>query len=309
MQSCSTGPGVWKNDEISSSKREDFHEMNKELLEALKAGNPQLLENIMSHELLEDHSLNREAHLISLRMKNDNYHMLNEYYMVHDRRGAHSAGGHIGSDKYTLEYDAVTKEMYMAFFLPEKAQEKMMITAVYCKYEYGWKLYSVNMGRYAQNGKNMPELLRQAGQKLGRHYLVDAINLSTMAGECAGPNSMWHYANEQLVGMIWNKATSEASKEFVYPYIIKQVPTHPRIIRIMNRIEPEGTFPVIYYQSAVKVTDTAAIRRENQAIQKVIGLAIPGMDKDKKYIYYTAYNEMPNYKKEVNSMDMVQKLQ
>jgi hypothetical protein len=53
---------------------------------------------------------------------------------------------------------------------------------------------------------------------------------------------------------------------------------------------------MIYYLSTINFKDTTALRRENNALQKVIGQVMPGINQDKKYIQYTAFNHMPNAK-------------
>jgi hypothetical protein len=71
---------------------------------------------------------------------------------------------------------------------------------------------------------------------------------------------------------------------------------------------PEGVFPMVYYKSTIKLQDTAALRKENENIKKVIGKAIPGIDQDKKYVFYDAHNEWPRFDRSVDRYDMPDKL-
>ncbi len=55
LQSCSPHePGTWKNDKIESSQKEDFHALNKQLLDGLKANAPRQVEAVMSQVFIED---------------------------------------------------------------------------------------------------------------------------------------------------------------------------------------------------------------------------------------------------------------
>ncbi len=308
LQSCSHEPGVWRNDEIQNGLRKDLHKLNDELLTALKAGDPKQMDEMLSAELLESGQLYREAHLLSLRMKNDTYKLLADFYIVHEKRGLNQVDGNIDGNKFTLSYDALMQDMYIAMFVPQKAVEKMMITAVYYKYNYGWKLFLLNEGRYTENNQTAPQLLKRALSQYNKHQLVDAVLTTNMAHDCLRPNEMWHYPIDDHTHATLGKAISEANQAYKFPFTLTQAPTHPRIIHISNKITSEGTFPVIYYLSTVKVSDTTALKRENEMIQQVIGQAIPGIDQDKKYVYYTAYNEMPNYHKAVDSFEMIERV-
>jgi hypothetical protein len=89
---------------------------------------------------------------------------------------------------------------------------------------------------------------------------------------------------------------------------IKGAPTHLEIIRIFTQEDKEGTFPMIYYLTNIKLSDTTAIKKENEVIRKVIDKTIPGIDKDNKYVLYSAFNEWPTGVKTVEHFDMKQKM-
>ncbi len=129
-----------------------------------------------------------------------------------------------------------------------------------------------------------------------------------MAQTCANPYEGWQYQNESGLGDLNSKVTEEVNKKYIYPFILTQVPTHPRIFSIATQITPEGVFPLVYYKSTVKLTDDAGLKKENDNIKKVIGKLIPGIDQDKKYIYYDAFNEWPRRDRSVDRVDLIDKL-
>jgi hypothetical protein len=305
LTSCTSyEPGIYKNEKISSSKREDFHLLNNQMLEGLKANSPRLVEGVMSREMIEDNSRLRLIELCSNRLKEDSYTLLDEYYIVHKERGKKV----IKAPNYTLSYDADTREMYMAFFIPKSIPNKYMISAVYCKYDYGWKLSHLELNPYALNGKTAPELFEKAKQAYAQKYLLNALNNLELAKVCANPYEGWKYPDEEGMNNFYSKVIEEINLKYLYPLTLKQVPTHPRIFSISTQTTSDGVFPLVYYISSIKLKDTAALRKENENIKKVIGKVILGIDKDKKYVFYDAFNEWPRNDRSVDRYDMTEKL-
>jgi hypothetical protein len=52
----------------------------------------------------------------------------------------------------------------------------------------------------------------------------------------------------------------------------------------------------------------AGLQKENDEIKKVIGKVIPGIDKDKKFVYFDAFNEWPRFDRSVDRYEMIDKL-
>ncbi|WPU94891.1 hypothetical protein SNE25_05075 [Mucilaginibacter sabulilitoris] len=198
----------------------------------------------------------------------------------------------------------------MAFFVPKGIDiaNKYMITAIYCKYNYGWKLGALTVNRYTINGKTGPELLKQAKEFYDKGYLIDALNTTESALYCNSPSDVWKYDHLNGIRDLYDELSKVVSEQYRFPISIKQVATHPRIIRIFNQTTPDGDFPMIYYLSSIKLKDTTAIRQENNNIRRAINQTLPGIDQDKKYVLYSAFNELPTGKKTVEHIDMPAKL-
>ncbi len=98
--------------------------------------------------------------------------MLDEYYVVNKDRGEKIIESKNQSiNNYSLHYYAETREMYMAFFVPKSIPNKYMISAVYCKFNYGWKLTRLEVSPYTYNGKTAPELYFEVAKKDVRQKL------------------------------------------------------------------------------------------------------------------------------------------
>lgn len=310
LQSCEpTQPGSWKNENIDKSSREKFHKLNDELFKQLKVNDEKQLEYIMSKEFIDEPGKERMIELVSNRVKTADYSLLDEYYTVNRYKDIDTIKtGTTGINSYTLTFLGATHEMYMAFFVPRNITNKYMITAIYCKYDYGWKLTQLELNQYTINGKTAPELYQQAKESYNKNYLVDALNISASAFSCTRPSGIWKYDHEDEFTSFYNMLIKKTSEQYKFPLAIKQVATRPRIFRIFNQTTADGDFPMIYYLSTINLKDTVAIRQENETIKRVIGQTLPGIDQDKKFVYYSAFNELPNGKKTVEHVDMTAKL-
>ncbi len=310
LASCSPPePGTWKNEKIETGTREKLHLLNSQMLAGLKANSPLLMQGVMSGEMLQDNGRLRLIEICSNRLKEGDYSLLDEYYIVNKERGNKILETKTpGINNYNLNYSADTREMYAAFFVPKSIPNKYMISAIYCKYDYGWKLSHLEVNPYTLNGQTAPELFDKAKEMYNKKYLLDALDNVELARVCANPCEGWKYQDENDMKDFYTKVIAEINMKYVYPFTLKQVPTHPRIFSISTQTTADGVFPLVYYMSSVKLSDTSGLRKENDNIKKVIGQVIPGIDKDKKYVFYDAFNEWPRSDKSVDRYDMPDKL-
>ncbi|WP_184544258.1 hypothetical protein [Mucilaginibacter sp. FT3.2] len=311
LQSCGapSAPGIYKNEKISSSDQSRFHDLNDKLFNVLKTNDEAQLESIMSQDFILVSNKKRQVELVSNRFKEGTYSLLEEYYVVN--RFIH--GDTIKSalpdgSKYSIFCPGGVKEMYIACFIPKNIPNQYMITAVYCKFDYGWKLNQLEANAYAKNGKNAPELFKAAEASYGKGYLVNALNTGASAINCTRPSSIWKYDDETAMSEFYSKVLNQVSAKYRVPLAIKGAPVHLEIIRIFNQTTPDGDFPMIYYLTNIKLSDTTAVKKENEQIQKVIDKTIPGLDQENKYVLYSAFNEWPTGVKTVDHFDMKQKL-
>jgi len=304
-------PGLYNNDHIKSSQRNDFHDLNNQLFAGLRANNAKQLSGIMAQEFIDDNSKNRTVELIYNRIKEDSsYSILDEYYIVNDQKGAHSIKANDkGINSFKYDYAADTREMYIVFFAPHKKANRFLITATYCKLNYGWKLVSLDLNKYTINGKTAPELYKLAKEQYGKKHLVEALNTAEEAYECLRPANGWLYPDEANVNKFYSEVMAEVNKKYNFPYTLSKVGTQPQIFRVFNQNSPDGVFPMIYYLSDIKLSNVEALKKENAAVQKAIGAAIPGIDKDNKYIYYSVFNQMPDGSKAFDHYDITEKVQ
>jgi hypothetical protein len=310
LQSCAPpAPGIYKNDKISSGDQSRFHDLNKKLFAALKINDEAQLEFIMSQDFIAATYRKRQVELTSNRFKEGEYSLLDEYYIVNHYIHGDTINANLkGNNNYKLYCPGGVKEMYIACFVPKNIANQYMITAIYCKFDYGWKLNQLDQSAYAKNGQNAPQLYAAAKASYAKGYLVNALNTAASAINCARPSTIWKYDAETEMSGFYSTVLNEVSGKFRIPLAIKGAPTHLEIIRILNQTTPEGDFPMIYYLTNIKLKDTTALKKENEVIRKVIDNTIPGLDKENKYVMYSAFNEWPTGIKTVEHFDMKQKL-
>jgi hypothetical protein len=290
-------PGVYINDEIDGRQKDRFHEMNATLLDGLQKNKPGIVENLMSKELLQNSALHRTIELCSVRMRSGKNIMLDEYYAVHDlKREQKIKSPNHGVNSYYLDYQPLAREMYTALYTLQDGPDKWLLTAVYNKLDYGWRITDLDLNPYTTNGKTAVELFAQAKQKHQKGYLIDALSIIDLARICSLPNVMWHYNLQPEIDSFYSRLMKQIDNTYPFPLVIKQVPTQPKIFRVFNQNRPEGSCPMIYYISKFNVQDSGAVNKEHEEVKKVIGRVIPGIDQERKYVYYTVFNSMPDWK-------------
>jgi hypothetical protein len=208
-------------------------------------------------------------------------------------------------NNYKITYEALAREMYMVFFVPKSIPNKYMISAQYCKFDYGWKLTALEVEPYTINGMTAPELFEEAKVKLSKKYVIDAMNDIQNALLCAKPFEGWEYTKTTGMDTLHDDLIDILNKKYVYPFTLTQLSTRPQVFSITTQSTPEGVFPAIYYKSNIKLTNIAGLKKENEEIKKLIGKLMPGIDKEKKYVYYDVYNEWPRYDRSVDRYEII----
>jgi hypothetical protein len=309
LQSCFKESGSWKNGEISASQRSDFHELDDRLLKGLKDADDQQLSFLESKQMIENPSMVREVDVISEQYKTSDFELLDEYYVVNKYKDADTISSNSNSvNRYNVIYTGTTHEMYIAFFAPKAGRLKYMITAVFCKFNYGWKLNMLDYGVYTINGKTAPELYNMAMAEHDKKYLINSAMLMDLANSCIRPGAIRVYPREDSIASYYSRVTTEDTSKYKFPIVLNSVPAHPRIFKVFAGEFNGGYYPMIYYQSSINVNDTAAIRKENNAIMKAVPSVLPGIDKDNDWLLFIAFNKLPNVKENVDRYEMDNKL-
>jgi len=305
FQSCKpSGPGYWKNDKISSGKRDDFHTLNNGVLNYLKADDPKGLKSFLARDLVDVNN-DKEIELISIELKAHDYALMDEFYVVNKYNDQDTIPA-VGSDinRYGLTYKYKTTEMYFAFFTPKSFDNKYMVSLSYGKFDYGWKIIGMDVQRYTINGKTGPELYALAKEQYDKKDYQAALNNVSLANDCFKPNQYIQYPDEVDAGTFYTKVHQQVNEMYHYPFVLHQVATGPMILRIYNDENDAGAYPMIYYMTHFPLKDTTAVKKENVEVRKAVSKLFPGLDENNNYVLYSAFNAKPNGYTTVDHFDM-----
>ncbi|MEO6633648.1 MAG: hypothetical protein ABIN13_18045 [Mucilaginibacter sp.] len=309
LQGCTSEPGVWKNEKINGGVKADFHARNEELIGYIKLNQVKRVKAMLSRELSHDNSTEPLIEHLSNRFNDNKYQLLDEYYLVNKYIDADTikASG-TGINAYSLTWSQPAQEMYISMFLPKDGENKYLISIVYSKLDYGWRITGLEAAPYTFNGETCPELFNRAKAAYNKGYLIDAVNTAALAVKCIQPMPVWQYAEQDSLADFYNRILALANEKYHFPYVLTELPTKPRIFRVFNQTDERGSFPMIHYLTTISLKDTVALKKENAQIRKIIGKIMPGIDKDKKYVLYSAFNEKPVSTREVDRFEMTDRL-
>ncbi len=297
FQSChkQAAPGTYANEQIPSGDASDFHALNKTLFEGFKANSKKNLSAILSQEMIDNASNLKDIEMVSNHMKEGDFTMLEEYYIVSKKKGRDTINvTNKGVNNHKIGCTIDQPETYMAFFSQKSIPNGQLVTVTYKKLSYGWKVTDLEIEPYTMNGKTAPELYEFAKAQYAKRYLFDAANIMGEARSCVQPSLNWVYPDNKPMEDFFAKVLGQANHEYGFPYAIGAISTTPKIISVQTYRNNEGVFPQIYYQSQIKLSNTAGLLKENMQVRKALGKLMPGIDKDKKYVFYAVFNKMPN---------------
>lgn len=303
IQSCTLVPGVRKNEDIKSSKREKFHQMNNEVLQHLKAGETASLK-MMLCDSLKKQSMTKLEDSISQQLKQNEYGLLDEYYVINKYADYDTirVSGPL-ENRYGLMYPYVTFEEYFAFFLPKHSDNKYMISLNYGNFKDGWKLINISLKPYTIGGRTGPELYQQARQDYDNGNYPAAADAAKKAMMTMKPFAYWQYPDLEDATTFYKKTLAYIAY-YNLPFILQKVDTGPLILNITDTYTPDGVFPLVTYMTHYDIANAAAVKKENQAINVQISKMLPGLGKHYAFVYYSAYNQNPAANPGASHLDM-----
>ncbi len=295
-QSCHSpiNPGTYVDDKIPASQAGDFHDLNRQLFEGLRADSKKQLTELMSKEMIDNTSNLKDIEVISNHIKNAEFSLQDEYYLVNTKHRKDTIKiGNRNINNHNIGVVIDQPEIYLGFFVQKGVVNGQLLTVIYEKLSYGWKLTDLQIYPYTLSGKTAPELYELAKEDYAKGYLVNAVNLMDEARSCLQPSLGWNYPDEKQINDFYARIVQEANLRYRFPYVIP-ASTQPQIISLQTHTTPEGVFPQIFYRSKIKLTNTAALLKENLEVRKALAKAIPGIDKGNKYVFYSVFNKLPN---------------
>lgn len=302
LQSC--GGGITKNESIDANVKAEMKALDDKLIQSVSENDVAILKEMMSDELLDKSGEQIAAVLkeVSEEITTTNYTKLDEYHIQNTSIGGGNnvSSGTSEDNDYTLRFMGLNKEMYVSLLIPEGKIDNYLITAVYGKYGDEWKLNILQFGQYRIDQKTAPEHYKASEEHYEKGHLIDAVTSISLANLCLQPaNKIWSYNDAKKIKDHYKKVMAEINEKQPLPLTISQVESTPKVFRIFPRAVEDGYFPTVQYITTIAIGDTAAITAENERIHAVIGDVFPGINENKKYLFYRAFNEMPTGENEV----------
>ncbi|TKC09443.1 hypothetical protein [Pedobacter frigoris] len=298
LTGCKLGTsGMWKNGSIDQRARQEIKALNDRLMDALRKNDTAGVKALLSDQLLEKApALGNLISQVSPFLENNDYRVLDEYLVRSTTTGQNAfiPSGLSGDNDYALNFLALNKEMYVSLLIPTRQSDELLVTAIYGKYGSEWKINILYFGQYSIEGKTAPDYYKTAKERFQNKELVDAANLMYMAKLCFTPSVVWQYKRADEIKNFGEKAVVEANTAYKFPVMVDKVDTKPQIIGINPEKTQSQFFVLVSYLSNINIKDTSALRTENLKIRKEISKLFNGIDKNKPYLAYRAFNEMPD---------------
>ena len=300
FQSCKLGTsGTWKNDNIDKDKREQISILNDRLFKGIISNDPAAVKSLMAEKLLEKDGANIDKLInqVSSTFKADSYRIMDEYNIHNSTTGISNTlpSGLSGDNDYVIHYLALNKEMYVSFILPNGLDNDLLFTAIYGKYGNEWKLNILQFGQFSSFGKTAPDYYKLAKASYAMSYLIDAVDEITLAKKCLHPaNDFFKYNKEKEMNEFFDKVINEANTKYKLPLTLEAIETKPEVFNIYPEMINEGNFPMVCYLSKINLGDTIALKREYEKIKVEVNHIFLGINQDKKYVFYKAFNEIPD---------------
>lgn len=309
LTGCSVNSGNW-NENIDIKNRKQINLLSNKIMDALAENNPSKLKEVISMELEKKSGaeINSFVEIVHEKFEPKDYTILDEYLESNSAIGTIGVAmkSVTGEYAYKVSYPILTKETYIALLINNGSAKSELVTCIYGKYGKDWKLNVLKVGDYSYFGKTAIDFYNQAKTNYEKGNLIDAATDILMIQLTATPaEDLFHYQNEATISAFANKVLAEANAKFVLPKIVEEIKTNPQILNVSPIAMDEGIYPTVNYLSFISLKDTVALKKENDELQKIIGKILPGIDKGKKYVFFKAYNEMPNGKNNVENYGFI----
>lgn len=300
LHSCNfSTTGTWKNETIQESKRKRIKTLNNKLFEALFTNDAEKLKELMSDTLKRsfgEESINSLQQL-NASYKPETYTVLDEYNVSNAKAGMENVLKTTdGNDHdYEVNYLALNKEMYVSLLLAPDKENDLLITVVYGKYADDWKINVLRFGEYRVAGKTTPDYYSLAKTANSKGQLVNAVNYMILSNQLSRPaGDLFQFKKDKEMAEFYSKLLREADAQYRFPMPLVNVETHPKIYKMSPQITREGVFPSIHYISDININSEAQLKAENELVKKEVSRLFPGIDQDKKYIFYWVINGLPD---------------
>jgi hypothetical protein len=289
------------NDHIDNVSRNQIKLLDDKVIASFYEGSAQKLTSMFSDKL-KAAAGNKTDDLIKMvhpLVTTKDYTLLDEYLTKSPTIGGTTSvlKGVSGDEDYQVNFEIMAKQTYVSLIIYKTPLKDLLVTCIYGKNDDGWKINILRVGVYKILGKSAFDFYKQAKVRYEGGNLIDAWNNLCMAKQTAVPaENYFVYFKLPEMESFGNKVDAELRDKFPLPMTIREIKTLPQILVEEQAVINEGMFPSVSYLTKIDLKDVKALTAENDEIKKVIGKIFPGIEKNKKYVFFKAFNEIPNGK-------------
>ncbi len=312
LQACNLhSSGTYMNDAIDKDKRAEIKLLDEQLLNAFADTNVKAVKALMSDILREktDSILPRLVKNIGPALRSADYSLLDEFNVFNSKANVtNTLRSGKGVKTYTIRYLALNEEMYVSLLRSSKSDGELLVSIIYGNYGGKWKINILQFGEYSLFTKTAPEHYAVAKTCYEKGNLIDAVNHIDLVKRCLKPaNEYFEYANEKEMMTFCDKVMKEVNTKYPLPMVLENIQSKPKLFRIFPLTSAEGFYPMVYYLSKITLKDTVALKAEYEKIKPEVERIFKGIEADKKFVFYRAFNEMPGADKVVDHYGFIDK--
>jgi hypothetical protein len=290
---------TWKNSQIDPDKRAEIEVLNNKLINSIKFNDTVAVKSMMSDTLkrVTGNEIDTVITRMSPAFGTDQYTVLDEYNVHNLVTGtSNSLSANKKSDNdYTIEYTALTKEVYISLLLVKDLTGDLMITVVYGNYDGKWEINILEVGRYRYYNKTAMDYYKLAQLNYKKSFFIDAADNLFLANDCLKPaTEIFHYKKEKEVKAYYDKVVNEIQKKYHLPMTLENVPGKPQVFSVYPQLMEGGYFTTVRYLSSINMDDSIALGKENKKVQIEVKRIFNGIGIDKRTTLYQAFNQMPD---------------
>jgi hypothetical protein len=87
---------------------------------------------------------------------------------------------------------------------------------------------------------------------------------------------------------------TDAKSKYHFPLTLDRIASKPKLLNIYPQMVEEGYFPLVVYKSDINLKDTVSLKAEYEEVKTDVKQMFTGIGKGNKYIFYQAYNVIPD---------------
>lgn len=309
---CQSKKKISWNDAISKPLKQEIKIKNDRVLQSLAENKPSDLKKIFSDTLIKQtaEGFNDGVSKMHESVSTKDYTVLDEYFVENISTGFRDTVSKNDSEKraYKVTFEVLSKESYVSILLHDTPENQLLILCIYGKYNGDWKLEVLRIGRYSIFKRTAPDIYEPAKIFFDQGDLLDAANISSLIQQTLTPAyPFFHYEKEPEIKEFLKKVLTEAGNAYNLPMSVPAIKSTPQIFNIRLLPLKEGIFPVVTYITKFNLRDSSSIKKENDALQLIIGNLFHGIEKNNKYIFFQAYHETPGIEKAGDHIEFIMK--